>query len=117
MIIYVSHSREFDFKNNLYQPLRTAALPGLKFILPHETSDAPYPTRALFEQKACDLVLAEVSYPSTGQGIELGWAQMLGIPVICMYKKGTKPSGSLKVVTDRLLEYEKIEDVLKLISI
>lgn len=113
MNIYVSHSRDFDYKEELYKPLRKSELSKIhNFIFPHENSDNPFPTKDLFQNKGCDLVLAEVSYPATGQGIELGWANLLNIPIICIYKKDHKTSGSLKILTDKFIEYEKAKDLM-----
>ena len=106
MKIYVSHSRHFDFKNELYDVLESSNLKH-DFIFPHKESDAPFNSKELLKNKNCGLVLAEVSYPATGQGIELGWADAYAIPVICIYKKGSEISGSLKVVCETFIEYEK----------
>jgi hypothetical protein len=57
-------------------------------------------------------VIAEVSFPATGQGIELGWADSFSVPVICLYKKGTKPSGSLKVITKTIVSYTDSTDLV-----
>jgi 2'-deoxynucleoside 5'-phosphate N-hydrolase len=35
---------------------------------------------------SCDLVIAEVTTPSLGVGYELGWATILGKPVLCLYR-------------------------------
>lgn len=106
MTIYLSHSRSFDFTKDLYSTIQNSELAKKhKFIYPHENSEEPYPVKDLFQKKACDLVIAEISYPSTGQGIELGWADAFGIPVVCIYKKGFSFSGSLKVVSDRFIQY------------
>lgn len=117
MTIYISHSRDFDYKNELYVPLRNSALhKNHTIILPHETSDMPYETKKLFASGKCDLVIAECSYPSTGQGIELGWATMYNITVLCIYKEDAKISGSLKVISDYFIAYENKEDLLKKMS-
>lgn len=79
---YISHSRNFDFVKELYIPIRESRLNTEHFfLLPHEDSDTVFPTKDYFESQECDMVIAEVSYPSTGQGIELGWAEMLHIPI------------------------------------
>lgn len=105
MKIYVSHSRHFDFKNELYKVLENGNL-NQEFIFPHKNSDSPFNSKELFESRGCDLVLAEVSHPATGQGIELGWADANQIPIICIYKKGSEISGSLKVISDDFIEYD-----------
>ena len=113
MRIYVSHSRNYDFVNELYLPIRISKLNSEhEFILPHENSSEPFNTKELFQSGGCKLVLAEVSFPATGQGIELGWANLLHIPVICISKKDAKISGSLKVITDTFIEYENGEELI-----
>jgi nucleoside 2-deoxyribosyltransferase len=114
MHIYVSHSTGFDFRTELYAILKHSKLgQDHHLILPHEASDFLYNTKELFAKKECDIVLAEVSYPSTGQGIELGWANMLGIRIVCISKKGAKVSSSLQTVTREFLEYEDSDDMLE----
>jgi hypothetical protein len=74
MKIYVSHSTSFDFKEELYKPIRSSDLNSIhEIILPHEDSNEQFKTLDLFKSGGCKLIIAEVSYPSTGQGIELGW--------------------------------------------
>ncbi len=106
MRIYVSHKRTED--NPQFYDLKIL---DHNFIFPHEVSQQSFNTKELFQNKSCDLVLAEVSEPSTGQGIELGWANLLGIPVLCVYKTGSKISNSLKQVTKNFIEYDGIEDL------
>ncbi len=115
MKIYVSHSRSFDFINELYKPLKDSKLP-VEFIFPHEESSEPFDSKLLLERHGCDLVFAEVSFPATGQGIELGWADAYKMPVICFYKTGAKPAGSLKVITDRIGEYTTSNDLINKLS-
>jgi hypothetical protein len=59
------------------------------------------------------MVVAEVSLPSTGQGIELGLASASGVPIACFYKTGTRPSNSLHFVTDIIIEYSDAQDFVK----
>lgn len=114
MKIYFGHSRDFDFKNELYKPIRESTLNGEHEILfPHETEEF---FNSKDRIKNCDLMIAEVTFPATGLGIELGWAEMQKIPVLCVYKKGCKISGSLKVVTKDFIEYEYAEDLIKKIT-
>lgn len=115
MKIYVSHLRNYDFKKELYDVLENSNLKH-EFILPHKNAETPFNTKELLQNKKCDLVLAEVSYPSTGQGIELGWANIYGIPIVCIYKKNAKIAGSLKMVSDTFIEYENSEDLINKLS-
>ncbi len=114
MTIYVSHSREFDFEKELYEPIRSANFfKNHTFIFPHEEGrEEPYPTKQFFQSGECDLILAEVSYPSTGQGIELGWADLLNIPIICHHKDGMRPSQSLSLISSKLIMYTDTSDLI-----
>lgn len=108
----MAHSREFDFNKELYQPLRNSILnKEHEIVLPHEESDKPFNSKE-FLRDSCDLMIAEVSYPSTGLGIELGWANLYNVTILCVYKKGPKPSESLKVLTSNFLEYSDSKELI-----
>lgn len=114
MKIFVPHSSNFDFRNELYLPLRSSALNELhELILPQENKREVI-TRELI--KDCDIVLAEVSYPSTGQGIELGWASMLNVPIVCIYKEGFKYSPALHYITDTFIDYSSPNDMIEKVT-
>lgn len=114
MKIFLSHSREFDYQKNLYQPLQASALyKKHSFFFPHEKKKAEH-TREVI--KNSDLILAEVSYPSTGQGIELGWADAAKIPILCISKEGAGVSGSLKYITSNFLIYLNSQDLISQLS-
>ena len=49
-------------------------------------SDQHIHDRDLAWLSACDLVVAEVTQPSLGVGYELGWATVLGKPVLCLHQ-------------------------------
>src|SRR4051812_23351151 len=103
MKIYVSHSTAFDYEHELYAPLEESSLNSVhKITLPHKETREPFLTRELFKDQ--DLIIAEVSFPSTGQGIELGWADSFKLPIICCYKQGNKVSTSLKMITSNFIE-------------
>jgi len=115
MKIYVAHSNSFDYKKELYEPIRKSDINNkYEIILPHEVTTEQFNSKRVL--KKCNLVIAEVSYPSTGQGIELGWANMYDVPIVCYYKKGTKPSGALKVVSDEIFQYDSPKDLIQQIN-
>ncbi len=116
MNIYVAHSGNYDYLKLLYYPIRNSDL-NIKYniVLPHENKGEPYNSKEYL--KKCDLMIADVSLPSTGEGIELGWADIYKTPIVCVFLKNTKISNSLKVLTDDFIEYENPDDlVLKLIN-
>ncbi len=111
MKIYVTHSSNFDYKEDLYKPLRHSELNELhEIFLPHEERAEPVNTRQVI--KGSDLVLAEVSFSSTGQGIEIGWADAAGVPIICLYRTGSMVSSSLALVAKEMIGYENVADKL-----
>lgn len=116
MKIYVAHSRSFDFKKDLYEPIRQSSLNDEHtFVLPHETSEEPFNSKDFLKNEA-DLLIAEVSEPATGLGIELGWADTYEVPIVCIYRKGSKVSGSLKVVSKNFVEYSNSKELISWIE-
>lgn len=115
MKIYIAHSKKLDYKENLYKPIRNALdLQKYQIILPHEkTSDSSNPRNFY---KDLSVMIAEVSAPATGMGIELGWAYDDGVPIYCIYQKNSKVSGSLKCLTSHFIEYTSEEDLLEIIK-
>lgn len=111
MKIYVAHSSGFDYEEELYKPLRNSSLNNKhEIVLPHEHSPELFDTKEYLDN--CDLVIAEGSFPSTGMGIELGWADMKGVRIVCLYKKGSKNSSKLNAVTKEFIEYSSPEDLI-----
>lgn len=114
MKIYLSHARDFDFENKLYAPLKSSALyTEHEIFLPHDGGRSENTKDAM---KSYDLVIAEVSRPATGQGIEIGRAEMLNVPILCISERGSKISGSLKYVTHDFIEYDNPVDMIEKIS-
>lgn len=115
MKIYIAHSKDFDYKNELYLPIRNdKELKKLEIILPHEISNISSNTRDFY--RSIDLFIAECSYPAVGMGIELGWVYDDNIPIYCIHKKGVKPSNSIKALTSNIYEYNNVEEMLEIIK-
>jgi hypothetical protein len=109
MKIYVGHSSGYDYQNELYKPIRASQLNNeYTFLLPHEKSTELFPSLEFFRTKQIDLFIAEVSYPSTGLGIELGQASLYAIPIVCIFKNGLKYSSSIAAVTNDVREYTEV---------
>ncbi len=69
------------------QAIRVTPLDGL------HTADQAIVMRDKFSVKSSDLVLANLSYgenPLIGTSVEIGWADAFDIPVIAVFKKGTR---------------------------
>lgn len=111
MKIYVGHSTGFDYKKELYEVLRNSALNSEhEIVLPHEQDEGIFNSKEFL--KTCDIMIAEVSHPSTGLGIELGWANSYGVPIIYIFKNGAKISKSLNSVTNTFFEYSNTKELV-----
>ena len=111
MKIYISHSSQYDYRNKIYNPLKESDLAKFnKFFLPHDDENKIVNTKDIISN--CDLFIAEISLPTTGQGIEIGWADYANIPILCICEKGAKISSSIKFITDKIIEYENTEDMV-----
>ena len=112
--IYISHASKFDYINKLYNPIKESNLFNEhEFILPHD-GDNVINTKEIISKS--DLLIAETSIQTTGQGIELGWADFSNVPITCIYEKGAKISSSLKFITNDLIEYENVDDMIQKIE-
>lgn len=111
MNIYISHSSGYDYENELYEPIKASALSNVHhFFLPHEPENIDVDAKDRLKQT--DVLIAETSLPSTGQGIELAQADAAKVPIICFFKTGSKPSSSLRFVTNKIIEYNDTHDLL-----
>jgi hypothetical protein len=105
------HSSGYDYEAELYQPLKASVLANThRFFLPHELENID--VDATDQLKQTDVLIAEASLPSTGQGMELGQPNMAAVPTICFYKNGTSLSSALRFVTKNFLEYKNTQDFL-----
>ena len=115
MKIYVAHSRTINYKEDLYKPLRDDDFfEDHELILPHETSENSSNSREFY--KTIDVFIAECSEPATGLGIELGWAYDDSKKIYCIYKAGSKISGSIKAVTDTFYEYSDTVQMVEIVK-
>jgi len=104
MNIYIAHSTQFDYKNDLYVPIRQSkANKKHKILLPYETNYSPLNIKDFFN--ICDLVIAEITLPVLEVGIELGWADTKGIPIKCIYRSETPISEVFNALTSEFIEY------------
>ena len=114
MKIFVSHSNKTDYVEELYIPIRSSDLDGRhEFFLPHESEQS---INTKEEIQSSDLLLAEVSFPATGSGIEIGWADAAHIPLVFIYKEGAKVSNSVRHLTDQIIEYSSTTDLITKLS-
>lgn len=114
MKIYISHSSKYDYKNKIYHPIKQSNLVRENTLFfPHDDNKIVNTKEIIANY---DLVIAEVTLPATGQGIELGWADYAKTPIVCLYEKGAKISSSLKFITKDFIEYESEIDMINQIS-
>lgn len=111
MKIYVAHASGFDFRTKLYEPLRASALDTEHEILLPQEGPIEEITRDMLGQ--ADALVADVSMPSLGVGIEIGWADSFSMPVIAIYEKGSTPSFSIDNAVTTRFEYENGEDLVE----
>ena len=114
MKVFVAHSSSYDFKNELYIPIRQSSLNNqCEFFLPQEKGPEPVTIDII---KNSDILVAEVSYPSTGQGIELGWAYVYKIPIIYLRKQGSTVSNSIFKLSSTIIDYTDSHDMIEKLS-
>jgi hypothetical protein len=112
MKIYVIHHRESNYETELYNPIKNSDLyNNNQIIFPHDTKEQINSKEII--KNICDVLIAEVSKPATGMGIELGWADVYKKPIICIYRKGSKIANSLKYITDKFIEYENSDEMIE----
>lgn len=116
MKIYLAHATRFDFQNELYAPLRASPLwAAHEWILPHaESKEIVFDSRPVIQ--TCDLMVAEVSYPSTGMGIEMGWALAHGVQIVAIHRKDAKPSGAVSSVAKTVTTYQDDQDLVRVLG-
>ncbi len=110
MKIQVWHSKNFDFRSELYTPLKQN-FSDIEWIFPHETEEIV--VKSEDSLKDVDIFLAEVRTAGTGLGIEIGFAHMYKKRIICMYKAWSQVSSSLKYVSEEFIEYSDESDMIE----
>ena len=115
MKILVAHASSYDYEGELYAPLKGSRLAQEHTIIfPHDAENVEIATTSHIPDT--DLLIAEVSYPSTGSGIEIGLAQASHVPTIFLYKEGTTPSSALKFCDGELMSYTDATDLVSKIE-
>ncbi len=111
MKIFIAHSTAYDYQNELYKPLRASRLnTEFDLFLPLENGIQRITKDHI---KQSNVLVAEVSYRSTGQGIELGWADIFQVPIIYIHKKGMLSSRSLDKLSTTFLQYETADQMIE----
>ena len=118
MKIYLAHSAKIDYKNELYEPIRKSKLNNAHEFI-YFCDDPNYKDKSSKDViLKCDLMIAEISVPSTALGIEIGWANISGIPIILITKDEAQIKGYMHTIAEMILVYKnKIELIEKLTEI
>ena len=69
--------------------------------------------------KTSNIMIADVTVPSLGVGYEIGFAETLGIPILCLYNPKNKKSLSAMISGNKNLvwkEYNSVEEAQLLIK-
>lgn len=111
MKLYLAHSGGYDYRNELYAPIKKLLGAEHTIILPHDEHKDGINSKDIIPQ--CDVVLAEVSHPSTGQGIEIGWADASNIPIICFHQSDKVASSALNFIDCLIITYENQTDMIE----
>ena len=87
----------------------------------HDLSDKEIHARDVSWLEKCDAVVAEVTTPSLGVGYELGIAEKLGKPVLCLFDAGNRDyrlsamlSGNPRVTVARYQTLDEAEAAMDL---
>ena len=72
--------------------------------------------RAKDEIEKCDALLIEYNGPGHGRIVELGIAYALNKKVILLTKKGIFVKETIRGVSDALIEYEELDEIMKPLS-
>lgn len=110
--IYIGHSRDerLNYQEELYLPL-ISSLNDDELIVPHKQGAESIHSKEVLP--TCNLMIAEVSYPSTGLGMELAWADHAEVPVLCIYRTDCQPSSSVTHLFLNIISYESCIDMIQ----
>lgn len=108
--IFVTHSESFDYKKELYLPIKESKLSKDCNIL-YTTQFENFEVAREVIRKV-DFVFCEVTFPTIEIGIEMEWARNLKIPIICAAFKGGGISQDIHLMSYKVIEYGSSEELL-----
>lgn len=73
--------------------------------------------RAKEEIEKCDLLLIDLTNKPTGRAYEAGMAYAFGKKVITIIKKGTELKDTTRGISDSIIEYDNLEDIVEPLKI
>lgn len=114
MKVYCAHASTISYKDAFYAPLRNdERFKTIDFVFPHNNQHEGFNTVDVL--KKCDFLIADVSAPSTGLGIELGRAERFNVPIIAFHQNKTQPSSAIRFVTSKIFSYNDSDELCDLI--
>lgn len=77
----------------ILEAIKSAGAEALSEVFVHDAINyggSPLPSQQIYARditmiQECDIVIAEVTNPSLGVGYELGYAEALGKPILCLF--------------------------------
>ena len=114
MKIYIGHSNQMNYKEELYMPIINSTLYKEHEIIFPYLNNNDFDTKKVIAES--DLFIADVSKPSLGLGIEIGRAESIGKKILCIYNKKEKCSSSIKYINADIIEYSDKEDLINKIK-
>ena len=111
------HVRDFEFNRryiDVVESLGVYVISKWVAVPPAESKLAPGEVfkRDILGILSCDILIADVTFPSHGVGMELMCAYALGRRIIVTYRRGTRISYMiLGLPTVTFIEYEDLEDL------
>lgn len=105
--IYFIHSTKFDYNNLIYkQLLSSGTCITQELMLPMSSENKGKYAKDLIAQ--ADIVIAEVSHPSFGLGLELKWLSKVDKPKLFLSLDNKVPSNYRKYITDITMTTDKL---------
>jgi hypothetical protein len=112
--VYVAHSKKIDYNNELYLPITNSELmSNYDFIFPHNTTETFYSKEII---KTCEYMVAEISKGSMGLGIEIGWADILNIPIIFVHRENVQIPEYFKNISNNIILYKDYLELPTILS-
>jgi hypothetical protein len=115
--IYFVHSTKFDYNNLIYKKILSSSICLAHNLMLPMTKEYQNINAKELMAKA-DIIIAEVSNPSFGLGLELKWLSKVNKPKLFLSLENTIPSKYQKLVpsiktTDENTYLQAIEDFIK----
>jgi hypothetical protein len=113
--VYVATSPGVDFRTELYGPLRAGLGDMAELFCRNANAADPAFTRAWVQD--ADVLVVDISGASTEVGIELGWADAFGVPIVAIVRAGEKWSpAAARLSTHGVLTYSEVDELVRYLT-